>query len=77
MKFNYTKTFLIITACGAACLLAVELILGLDPGRTGGSLGKLIVGSLIGSPLMAVADLVSWLRERGRRGRASRSIPLR
>lgn len=60
---NYTKTFIFITACGALCLFAVELVLGLDPGRTGGSLGKLIVGVLIGAPFMAIADLVSWARD--------------
>lgn len=64
MRFNYTKSFMLFAACGAAALLIYELIAGLDPGRSGGSLGRLIVMPLIALPFTLLADFVAAYRER-------------
>lgn len=64
MRFNYTKSFMLIAVCGAAFLLAYELIAGLDPGRSGGSLGRLIVMPILALPFTLLADAVAAYRER-------------
>lgn len=71
MRWNFTKTFLIVTVAGCMALLLVELVMGLDPGRTGGSLGRIVVMLLLGLPVLVILDVRSWLIERAasRKGR--------
>lgn len=75
MNWNYTKTFLIVTVAGCVALLLVELVVGLDPGRTGGSLGRLIVMPLLALPVLVFLDVRAWFIERAasRKDRARRS----
>lgn len=62
MRFNYTKTVLIITGCGAGALFVAGWIWSLIAGTPMPSGAPLIAQIIIVVPIMLIADLVSWVR---------------
>lgn len=67
MRLNYSKTYLIIAACGAVAFATYEWLAGLEFDRSGGSLGRFLAMAIMGLPLTILADL--WTAWRGRAGR--------
>lgn len=67
MKFPYSKSVFIFCAPIAGALLVYELIVGLDPGRIGGSLSKMFVVPLVMLPFTLIFDAIAAWRGRGGR----------
>lgn len=72
MKWNYTKTVLILLAAQLAVRIPIMFFYDATPFVTGGSAWVWIDMTLVCLPIAAIADFVAWRRESSRsRGRDS------
>lgn len=76
MRWNYTKTMLILAVAGSAIRTAAPLLVGHDPfgpeAIGGGPLFGVLLIVLLG-PFFVLADVIAYYRARRREGRNLRA----